>query len=66
MIGLKPRVLPALTRSITTVNSALLRSSSLKIEAAHSSASDQLGDVMAKRWLGGVGAGKGNDTDRVS
>lgn len=60
---------PALTRSIittpTTCSPTLLAHSRRQVDLANSKASDQLGDVMAKRWLGGAGA-KGTDTDRVS
>lgn len=59
------RRLPATTRSLTTsVSPTLLAKSRRTVELANDKASDQLGDIMAKRWLGGAGA-KGTDSDRV-
>lgn len=67
----KPTAMVA-TRSIissTQVSSTLLAASRLKVQQSHDSASDHLGDIMVKRWLGGVrgaAAVQGTDTDRVS
>ncbi|SGY76070.1 BQ5605_C005g03465 [Microbotryum silenes-dioicae] len=53
------------TRSLTThVPASLLAQSRRKVEQANERASDQMGDIMAKRWLGGVVSAAGTDTDR--
>lgn len=51
--------------STTTVSPTLLAQSRKRVDLVNEKASDQLGDIMAKRWLGGAGAA-GTDTDRVS
>lgn len=57
------------TRSITQVSSTLLANSRQKVIQSNDAASDQLGDLMVKRWLGGVrgpnASGQGTDSDRV-
>lgn len=59
-----PRTALSARRTLSTLNQSLLLSSRRKVEASNSKASDQVGDLLAKRWLGGAAA-KGNDTDRV-
>ncbi|KAI5478616.1 N-acetyl-gamma-glutamyl-phosphate reductase / acetylglutamate kinase [Pseudohyphozyma bogoriensis] len=63
--GLNPLLRPAAaTRSLTsTVSPTLLAKSRRVVDEANSKASDQLGDLMAKRWLGGAAA-RGTDSDR--
>lgn len=63
-----PRVIPSLTRSLASTSvstSSLLLQSKRAVDKANDYQSDQLGDIMVKRWLGGAAA-KGVDTDRVS
>ncbi|KAL8280597.1 hypothetical protein RQP46_006920 [Phenoliferia psychrophenolica] len=58
------RRIPLASRSLTTsVSPTLLAKSRRTVELANEKQSDQLGDIMAKRWLGGAGA-KGTDSDR--
>lgn len=59
------RALSSLSTSSTSVSPTLLANSRRRVEQQQEKASDQLGDVMIKRWLGGAGA-VGPDTDRVS
>ena len=59
------RRIPLASRSLTTsVSPTLLAKSRRTVELAESKRSDEVGDIMAKRWLGGAGA-KGTDSDRV-
>ncbi|KAM0746094.1 Arg-6 protein [Meredithblackwellia eburnea MCA 4105] len=50
-------------RSLATVSPTMLAKSRRTVDAANSQASDQLGDIMAKRWLGNA-VSRGTDSDR--
>jgi hypothetical protein len=59
------------SRNISSVSSTLLAKSRQVVQSSHDQASDQLGDLMAKRWLGAVRAPNqnsqgGSDSDRVN
>lgn len=59
-------------RYLSTAGSAVVTSPTLlarsrrQVELAQDAASEQLGDIMAKRWLGNAASAVGPDTDRVS
>ena len=53
----------ALSSTVATPSSLL--ASQRRVDAQQQKASDELGDIMAKRWLGSAMAA-GTDTDRVS
>jgi hypothetical protein len=51
--------------SSSAANPSSLLASNRRVEAQQQAASDELGDLMAKRWLGSAIA-TGTDADRVS
>lgn len=62
---LSHKLLKPIRTLTTSVSPSLLAHSRRQVDLANSKRSDELGDIMAKRWLGSAGI-KGNDTDRVS
>jgi len=56
----------SLTSSATPGVASLLARSRAVVEQANERQSDQLGDMMAKRWLGAAVQQAGTDADRVS
>lgn len=55
----------SLTSSATPGVASLLARSRAVVEGANERQSDQLGDMMAKRWLGAAVQQAGTDADRV-